>query len=140
MATYNKFNSFITEVAIGTHVAFINSSTDVVTAYLTNATPVATNTVKANIADIANGNGYAPEDMQNATSQTTHVITVTAQQIVITANGGTVGPFEHVVAYNETDANDKLICWWTYPGGAITLQDTETFTITFGASLFTLGG
>ena len=141
MAAYNKFNSFITEVATGTHNGFINLNTSVVNVYLSNAVPSASlDSVKTDLAEITNENGYtAPEDVQNASTQTTNVITVTGTEVVITAAGGTVGPFEYVVMYDDTAATDELICWWTYPGGAITLQDTETFTITFGASLFTLG-
>ena len=143
MATYNKIDSFITEVAAGTHAAFINADTDVVKVYLSNAAPSASaDNDKVDIAEITNENGYtAPIDISNASTQTTHVITVTtAATVVVTAAGGTVGPFKYAVVYNENAANDELVCWWEYPGAAITLQDTETFTITFGASLFTLGG
>ena len=142
MATYNKFDSFITEVATGTHNGFINLDTSVVNVYLSNATPSASlDSVKTDLAEITNENGYtAPVDISNASTQTTHVITVTtAATVVVTASGGTVGPFQYVVVYDDTAASDELVCWWDY-GSAITLQDTETFTITFGASLFTLGG
>lgn len=59
--------------------------------------------------------------------------------MTITASGGTVGPFRYVVLYNDTPASpaDPLIAWWDY-GSALTLNDTETFTIDFGASIFTL--
>ena len=141
MAAYNKFNSFITEVATGTHNGFINLDTSVVNVYLSNAVPSASlDSVKTDLAEITNENGYtAPEDVQNASTQTTNVITVTGTNVVVTASGGTVGPFKYVVMYDDTAASDELICWWEYPAAAITLQDTETFTITFGASLFTLG-
>ena len=41
MAAFNKFNSFITAVAAGTHAGFLNASTDVLNVYLSNATPSA---------------------------------------------------------------------------------------------------
>jgi hypothetical protein len=57
--------------------------------------------------------------------------------VVWTASGGTVGPFRYVALYNDTHASDALIGWWDY-GSGLTLQATETFTVDFGSSIFTL--
>lgn len=140
MATFNKFNSFITKVCDGVHAAAINAATDTLKCYLSNTTPnAATMNVKADLAEITNQNGYtAPVDTQNGTSQSGGTITLTATDIVITASGGTVGPFTYVVLYNDTPSSpaDPLWGWWAYTG-ALTLQSTETFTIDFGATLAT---
>lgn len=140
MATFNKFNSFITAVAAGTHAGFLNASTDTLNVYLSNAAPSASlDLVKTDLAEITNQNGYtAPVDIQNGASQTTILITVTAVDVVITASGGTVGPFQYAVIYNDTVVSDPLVGWYDY-GSAITLAATETFTVDFGASLLTLG-
>lgn len=139
MATFNKFNSFITAVAAGTHAGFLNASTDVVNVYLSNAAPSASaDSLKADIAEIGTGNGYTgPVDVQNATSQTGSTITVTATDVTITASGS-VGPFQYAVLYNDTAASDPLVGWFDY-GSAVTLAASETFKIDFGASLMTLG-
>lgn len=139
MAAFNKFNSFITAVAAGTHAGFLNASTDVLNVYLSNATPSASaDSVKADLAEIATGNGYTgPVDIQNAASQTGATITVTATDVTITASGS-VGPFQYAVIYNDTAASDPLVGWYDY-GSAVTLAAAETFKVDFGASLMTLG-
>lgn len=139
MATFNKFNSFITAVAAGTHAGFLNASTDVLNVYLSNAAPSASaDSVKADLAEIGTGNGYTgPVDIQNAASQTGATITVTATDVTITASGS-VGPFQYAVIYNDTAASDPLVGWYDY-GSAVTLAAAETFKVDFGASLLTLG-
>jgi len=139
MASFNKFNSFVTAVAAGTHAGFLNADTDVVKVYLSNATPSASaDSVKTDLAEITNQNGYtAPVDVQNAASTTGGTITVTGTDVVITASGA-VGPFQYAVLYNDTAASDPLIGWWDY-GSAVTLANGETFTVDFGASILTVG-
>lgn len=142
MATFTKFNSFITEVAAGTHAAALSADTDTLTVYLSNAAPsAADDSVKTDLAEIANENGYtAPVDIQNAATQTAATITMTATDVTITASGGTVGPFRYAVVYNDTPTSpaDPLVGSYDY-GEAVTLADGESFTVDFGASLFTLG-
>lgn len=54
MASYQKFYQFVADLASGVH----NFGTATVKVMLTNTAPVATNTVIANITEIAAGNGY----------------------------------------------------------------------------------
>jgi hypothetical protein len=141
MASFNKFQQFVEDVALGVHTAALNADTDTLKVYLSNATPdAALDNVKADLAEITNENGYtAPVDVLNAASIVTGTITVVGTDVVITASGGTVGPFRYAVLYNDTPASplDPLIGWWDY-GSAITLQAGESFTVDFGASLFTI--
>jgi len=130
MAAFNKFETFVGDLGLGVH----NLNTDTLKVMLTNSAPVATNTVKANITEIAAGNGYVAggADITNTYSETTGTGTVGATDVVWTAAGGTIGPFRYVVLYNDTPSSptDPLVSWYDY-GSAITLADTETFTVDF---------
>lgn len=139
MATFNKFNSFVTAMAAGTHAGLLNADTDTAKLYLSNAAPSASaDSVKADLAEITNQNGYtAPVDVQNAATTSNGTITVAGTDVTITAASGTVGPFRYVPLFNDTAASDPLIGWWDY-GSELTLQDTEDFTWDVGASIFTV--
>jgi hypothetical protein len=130
MATYNKFQQFVDDLGLGVH----NLNTDTLKVMLTNSAPVATNTIKANITEISAGNGYVAggEDITNTYTETGGTGTVGATDVVWTASGGTIGPFRYVVLYNDTPSSptDPLVSWYDY-GSAITLADTETFTVDF---------
>jgi len=140
MATYVKFQDFIEQLGKGVHLLHAGGHT--LKAYLSNATPsVSADTIKSELAEISAEHDYPAggEDVQNDWSETTGTGTLTGVDITITANGGTVGPFRYVVLYNDTPTSplDPLVCYWDY-GSAITLQDGESFTINFGASIFTM--
>lgn len=139
MATYNKFQVFVEDWANKVHDLF--GVNDTLKVYLSNAVPSASlDAVKADLAEITNQNGYtAPVDIQNDGTRAGGTLTVIAVDLTITASGGTVGPFQYVAIYNDTPTSpvDPLICWFDY-GSPITLADGESFTIDFGASLFTL--
>ena len=140
MASFVKFQRFVTDLAAGVHAAALNADTDTLKIYLSNTAPtVSTNQVKADLAEITNQNGYtAPVDVQNAASTSAGTITVAGTDVVITASGA-VGPFRYVVLYNDTPTSpaDPLIGYWDY-GSSISLANGETFTTDFGASLFTV--
>jgi len=129
MATFNKFNQFVEDLAHKVH----HLGTDALKYYLSNATPdAAADAVKADLAEISTGNGYTgPQSLTTSSSvETGGVYKLTlADPSVITASG-TVGPFQYVVLYNDapTSPADPLIGWWNY-GSAITLNTGETFTL-----------
>lgn len=138
MATFNKFQNFVEDLGLGVH----NLSTGVLKIYLSNTAPSASaDAVKADLAEIAAGNGYTAggEDVQNVWSETTGTATLAGTDVTWTASGGTIGPFQYVVLYNDTPTSpaDPLIGWWDY-GSAVTLNSGETFTADFGASILTL--
>lgn len=139
MATYNKFEQFAEDLGKGVHQ--LHAAGHTLKVYLSNATPSASaDAVKTDLAEITNQNGYtAPVDIQNDYTETGGTGTLTATDVVITASGGTVGPFRYAVVYNDdpTSPADPLVCWWDY-GSSITLQDGETFTVDFGASVLTI--
>src|SRR5687768_11777009 len=141
MAAFVKFQRFATDLAAGVHANALNADTDTLKVYLTNTAPnVATHQVKSSLAEIAGGNGYTAggADALNAATTTSGTITVAGTDIVWTATGA-VGPFRYAVLYNDTPTSpaDPLIGYWDY-GSAISLANGETFTVDFGASLFTV--
>lgn len=136
MAAFNKFQNFVEELGLGGH----NLNTAVLKIYLSNAVPsAAADAVKADLAEIAAGNGYTAggEDVQNVWSEAGGTGTLAGTDVVWTASGGTIGPFQYVVLYNDTHASKALIGWWDY-GSAVTLNAGETFTADFGASILTI--
>lgn len=140
MAAYNKFQDFVEQVLTGTHN--FTATGHVFKVYLSNTTPSASlDAVKADLAEITAQNGYPAggTDVQNTLSETTGTATVAGTDVVFTASGGSFGPFQYVVLYNDTQTSpvDPLVAWWDY-GSAISINDGETFTVDFGASIFTL--
>ncbi len=134
MAAYNKFNDYVEQLAKAVH----NWSTHTFKAMLTNSAPVATNTVAADITEISAGNGYSAGGMALDTvtlSETSGTAKVTIADEVLTASGGSIGPFRYVPLYNDTPTSpaDPLVCWYDY-GSSITLASGESLTIDFDAS------
>jgi hypothetical protein len=132
MATYNKFQVFVENIAEGVH----NLGADALTIALTataNA-PVATNSILANLTQISYTNLSARVVTVTASSHTTGTYKLVATDLVLTASGA-VAAFQYVVLYNDTPTSpaDPLIAWWDY-GSAVTLANGETFTIDFDGS------
>lgn len=130
MATFNKFNSFVEAVAEKKH----DLGADTLKVMLTLTAPVATNTVKADLTEIAAGNGYTAGG--NTATQTTSAQTSGTYKLVLadpttwTASGGAIANFRYAVLYNDTATNDELIGWWDY-GSTVTVNAGETFTVDF---------
>jgi hypothetical protein len=126
MATYSKFNAFVEAVAEKKH----NLGSDQLAVALTNSAPSATNTVLANIPEVA----YTYCSSRNLTTLTSEqsagTYKLVLQDLTLTATGGSVGPFRYVVIYNDGASNDDLIAFFDY-GSSITLQAGETLKIDF---------
>lgn len=143
MAQYNKFDIFVEHLVRGVH----QFGTHTFRIYLSNTAPnAATHQVKADIAEIAAGNGYTAGgvDVSASVSRTGGTVTVSGTRVTWTASGGSIGPFRYIILYNDTPTNpaDPLIAWWDY-GSSITLNDGESFTVKFNnteptGTIFTL--
>lgn len=138
MAAYNKFNAFVGELPAKTE----NLGADVLKVLLSNVAPVATNVVKADVTEIAAGNGYAAGGAAvtvTTSSQTGGTYTLAGNQVVFTAAGGAIATFRYAVLYNSTSGN--LIGWWDY-GSALTLNNGDSLTVQFNSAnpgtIFTL--
>ena len=135
MATYNKFNQTVEDMAHGVY----NCATDQFTVALTVAAPVATNTVLANLTEIAYTN-LSSRDLTTSTSaQTSGTFTQLFADLVLTASGGPVAAFRYITIYNNTPTSplDPLLCFYDF-GSSLVLADGETLTIDFTTSSFTL--
>ena len=97
--------------------------------------------VKADLAEIGAGNGYTAggDDVQNTFTEAVGVGSCIGVDVTFLAAGGTIGPFQYVVLYNDGPAAplDPLIGWWDH-GSAVTLQDGESFKVDFGTEMFTI--
>jgi hypothetical protein len=129
MASFQKFNQFVEDLAKGVH----NFASHTCKIALTNTAPAAANEVLANITQITAGNGYsAGGGVATFTSceQTSGVMKLILQDVTFTASGGSIGPFRYAVLYNDTPTSpaDPLIGFWDR-GSEITLLDGESCVI-----------
>lgn len=130
MASGVKFHSFTEALSEKVH----NLGSDTLKVALTNSAPnVSTNTVLADITQIAAGFGYTTGGATVTTSssgQTAGVYKLVLADVVFTAAGGPMAEFRYAVLYNDTATSDPLIAYWDN-GSGVTLADTETFTLNF---------
>jgi hypothetical protein len=130
MATFNKFNAFVENVAEGVH----NLQTGQLVVALTNTLPTSANSVLADISQITYTNLSSRNITTSTSAQTAGTYKLVLTDLVLTATGA-VGPFRYVVIYNDTPTSpaDPLIGWYDY-GSSISLASGETFTVDFDAT------
>lgn len=147
MATFNKFNYFVEALLTGIHNLDLGGTSTgaavaTVKVYLSTAVPNATNSVKADVTEIAPGQGnYSTggADIQNSVARTGGTAIVTSVDVVWTGTGTGFGPFRYVNLYNDTPTTpaDPLIGWYDY-GSNVSVGDQETFTVDFGTAVFNI--
>jgi hypothetical protein len=130
MATFTKFQPFCEALAEGKH----NLGSDTLKVMLTLTAPVNTNAVKADLTEIAAGNGYTAGG--NTATVTSSAQTSGTYKLVLgdpatwTASGGAIANFRYAVLYNDTATNKDLIGFWDY-GSTVTVNASETFRVDF---------
>lgn len=136
MATYVKYDTFVEDLANKLHDLF--GTNDTVNAVIhTDAPVVATDVSVADLTQIT-GTGYAAADIQNDATRTGGTVTMTAVDYVWTASAADwTSTARYVSIYNDTSVTDRLIAYWDY-GSTFAVGNGETFTLDFGASVFTL--
>lgn len=135
MATFNKHNAWVEYMVEGANIG-----SDQFVIYLTNSAPIAANSVLADITQITYTNCSSRNLTTSTSSQTSGTHTLVLNDLTLTASGGSVGPFRYVGIYDDTvtsPAADPLVGWYDY-GSSITLADTETLLIDFGASVLSI--
>jgi hypothetical protein len=141
-STFTFYQDFKEQLGRGVH----NLASNTIKVALTNTAPnAATHTVLADITQIGTGGGYTGGAGGGVTlsgvsyTETGGTGTFIASDTVITASGGSIGPFRYAVFYNDTATSpaDALIGWLDY-GSSITLTDTESLTLDYTTSIFTI--
>jgi hypothetical protein len=128
MATFNKHQPFAEHVYEGVHVFGTHQLAVALTA-AANA-PTATMATKSQLTEISYTNLSSRNVTTSSSSQTSGVYKLVLTDLVLTASGGSVGPFRYIDLFNDTPTSpaDPVIGWYDY-GSDQTLLDTETFTI-----------
>lgn len=144
MAAFTFFHEFGNHLGTGVH----NLSTGSFKAMLSNTAPSAANdTIFANITEISAGNGYTAtgvtldSETWAETGAGTGIWQFTSADEVITASGGSIGPFRYTVIYNDTPTSpaDPLVGMLDY-ASSISVTSGNTFTIDVGANgIFRVG-
>jgi len=136
MATFTKFQSFVEALAEKVH----NLGSDQLKVALCAAAnaPVNTNTVLANLTEIAYTNLSSRNLTVSGSAQSGGTYKLTVDDLILTASGN-VATFRYVVIYNDTALNDELIAFFDY-GSNVTLANGDTFTLNFdgAAGLLTI--
>jgi hypothetical protein len=131
MPSTTRFRSFPGALAKKIH----NLSADSIYLMLTNVAPVISNTVKANLTEIAAGGGYAANGfpltrLSFDDGASTGIWRLFLQDYTFTPSGA-VGTWQYAAIYNFTATNKELICWADY-GVPIALSGSaDPFTYQF---------
>jgi hypothetical protein len=129
MAAFNKFQCFVEDVAEQKH----KLDADTLKIMLTNTAPVATNTIKGDITEIAAGFGYTAGGQAvtiTSSAQSSGTYSLVGNTVTFTASGGTMATWRYAVLYNDTHATDPLIGWWDV-GSPVSLADGVSYPIQF---------
>ena len=135
MASFTKVNDFVVNLANA-----MDLDSDTLKVALTNTDPTSGTNVKSdgngtlsNINQIAYTNLSARTLANVTSSQTSGTYKLSADDLTLTASGGSVAAFRYIVVYNDTAANDPVIGYYDY-GASLTLNDGDTFTIDIGSN------
>ncbi len=109
---------------------------------LSNREPMSFDKTLFNAGELSVGGGYPRGgfDVANVSKvRDDGAIIVSGQNIVAQALGGTIGPFQYLVLYNDTpfDPLRPLIGYWTL-AQKIFLREGETFELTIENFLFSI--
>ena len=138
MATFNLLNDWADNL-----IENVDAASDQFVVALSNTAPASESTpptgdgdgVLANITEISYTNCSTRNLTTSSSSQASGTYKLVLADLVLTASGGTVGPFRYVYIYDDTVTSpaDPIMGYYDY-GSSITLADTETLTIDFNAS------
>lgn len=135
----NKFNQFIEDLGKGVH-NFTSDGTCTVKVALCAAAnaPIASNSVLANLTEIAYTNLSSRVITGITFEQSSGTASMTGDDLTLTASGGNVATFRYVVFYNDdpTSPADPLIGWYDL-GQNITINDGDSFILNIDTNILT---
>lgn len=137
MASFTKYQDTVEQFLRGTH-NLVAASHVIKAAIHSDAPTVATDDELADLTQVT-GTGYTAGgiDIENDMSESSGTATVTGVDKIWTATAADWTAGRYVSIHNDDSTTDKLLGSWDY-GANFTLGNGETFTIDFGASVFTL--
>lgn len=130
-STFTKFNCFVEDLAEKVHN--LGSDQLVVALCASANAPTTSNTVLANLTQIAYTNLSSRNITTTSSSQTSGAYKLVLADLTLSASGGSVAPFRYVVIYNDTSTSDSLIGFADY-GSDQTLGTGESMLIDFDGS------
>ena len=134
-SNYNKFNCLVEDLAEKKH----NLASDTLKAAFSNATNAPSASADVKLADITTIVATNLGDVTltvSSSSQTGGTYKLVVADKTLTASGA-VPAFRYAIIYNDTAANDELICFFDYES-EVTLNTNDTIILDFGTELFSL--
>ena len=122
---YNKFNSFVANVANGKY----NLGSDQLKVILTDVSPTASNVKLSDLTAISMSNLSSPNVTTVASTQTNGTYKLVINALTLTASG-TVPKFRYAVLYDYTATNYELISWYDY-GAEVNMVNGDVFIVAF---------
>lgn len=133
MATFNKYNTFVKDIASGVH-QLQTGTTHVLRVALSNTAPnAATHTVLANVTELTTAGGYTAGGISVGTitgAETTGTFKLTGGTDPVWTGTGSGFTARYAILYNDTPTSpaDPLIGYWDY-GSSQAVAAGETFTV-----------
>src|SRR5690606_21967377 len=120
MASWNKIQKFVEELAHGAH----DLSSDQLVVALCNSdnSPVATDEGQSDLTEISYTYLSARTITTTSSGQTDGTYKLVLQDLTLTSTGGATGPFRYIAIYNDTSTGKLLLGWYDY-GSNLTLND-----------------
>jgi|DEB19_MinimDraft_3_1074340.scaffolds.fasta_scaffold00112_7 hypothetical protein len=133
MATFNKYNTFVKDLASGVH-QLQTGTTHVLRVALSNTAPnAATHAVRADITELTTAGGYTSGGISVGTitgAESSGTFKLTGGTDPVWTGSGSGFTARYAILFNDTPTSpaDPLIGWWDY-GSSVTIGAGETLTV-----------
>jgi hypothetical protein len=117
VSALTPFDCVFEDLAEGKH----NFASHQLRVALTNTAPDAADAVLSDISEISYTNCSSRDVTVSSSSQSGGIYSLVLADLILTATGGSVGPFRYVVLYNSTTSGGPLIGYFDI-GSSRTIQ------------------